>query len=115
MLSLSSDGRTCSPNRIARMPMGTFTRNTQCQLATAVIIPPMNGPRVYPVALASVITPRLSPRMREGMSFTQIIGAVDAIMAAPTPWTALNASSMPKLSDRPHMSDPTVKTANPAT
>ena len=98
----------------ATMPTGTLMKKTQCQERVSASTPPSAGPIAAPMDEPRSPTPRPKLVMCNGRNFTLSITEDAASIDAPTPWTALAASSTTMSSDSPHASDARLNTRKPA-
>ena len=100
---------------IATIPMGTLMKNTRFQDISSDSTPPMAGPMAPPTAIPSTPMDMAKAAMDLGRNLTQSMKAETASMAAPTPCTALKASSSGSVVESPQSRELTVKIAMPPT
>ena len=76
---------------------GTFTRNSQCQLSSLRMRPPMTGPRMGPRATGTVTTAIILPMpfMRPPAACTASDCMSGNMIPAPRPWITRNAMRLP--------------------
>ena len=95
------------------MPIGTLTQNTQCQSRPWVTAPPMSGPAATPRPEMPPHRPTAAPRRSTGIAVVTSVRPTGASTAAPSPWTARNAMSRPRVGASAQAALDAVKTASP--
>ncbi len=109
-----SAGRTRAAHSIAKIPTGRLTRKIARHVPTSVRMPPSAGPRLRPIATLTALRPSAFPRSPGPKVRAMIAGPIAISAAAPTPWTALEATSATGPGAAPQRTLATVKIAKPA-
>ena len=78
----------------ARIAKGTFTRNTHRQSRASVRTPPTSGPRAVPTVETKTTAPIARGRTSSSKAFPTTAMLVGKRVAAPTPWSTRQATSM---------------------
>ena len=89
--------RVSSSNGSTAMPMGTLIQKIHCQDAASVTAPPMTGPSAAPRPAVAPQRPSAMPRRCGGVTLAMSVTVSGVTIAAPTPWTARAAISVPML------------------
>ena len=114
LVLLSRDSSTpSSVTTIARTPIGTLIQNTADQSAFSTSSPPSSGPIASPSPEIPAHTPIAAGSRFGGNVATRIESDSGFISAAPVPWIARAATSIPELVDSAHAADEAVKIARP--
>lgn len=92
--------------------IGTFTRNSHCQLSELRMTPPMMGPRIGPIASG-----RLTVAMSFGLAFppdarTARVCSSGKIRPAANPWSTRKAIRLVSFQASEHSTDPTTKSTS---
>ena len=96
------------------MPIGTLTHSTHSQLSHSVSMPPSSTPTAPPEPATAPHTPIALLRSGPSAKVTvRIDSAAGETIAAPSPWAARAAMSMPSLVENPPTSEATLNTTSP--
>ena len=93
--------------------MGTLTKKIQCHDRFSIITPPSVGPVTMPMETMEPAIPRARPRSCGGNASVTRARPSARISAAPMPCSTRKPMSQPTDGDKPHNSEPTVKTTKP--
>ncbi len=98
----SRDSRTAnSAITIAPAATGRFRKKIDCQLTLWTRKPPTTGPMARAIAETPAHVPIAFPRSAGGNALVMIDSVAGIISAAPTPWTARQATSHVSLGANP--------------
>ena len=88
-------GRNSSDPSTASAPIGTLIQKTQCQSRPCTTAPPTSGPPATARPPRPPQMPTMAPRLAAGNDEARMVSASGVIAAAPIPWTARAAMSVP--------------------
>ena len=95
-------------------PIGTLTMKIHCQPRESTSTPPASGPTRVATPAVAPHTLIATPRRCGGKMRVMVDRVCGVSSAAPMPCRTRAAISIPIDPDRPHHSEATVNTANPA-
>ena len=101
-------------SRKAPTPTGTFTKKIHSQPRYLVRIPPASTPTAAP---EPPIAPQIPSALFRSAPSSKVVVTIESaageMIAAPMPWTALDAIRIPDDQARPQKNEATVKTTTP--
>ena len=100
---------------ISARPIGTLSQKIHCHEMPSITAPPISGPSATPSPLTPDQTPSARPRRSAGTAVESSVRLSGAMIAAPRPWTARAAISVPVLGASAAAADAAVNSASPAT
>jgi len=103
-----------SSGGIASSPIGTLIQKIHCHAIPCVIAPPTTGPTVAASPVTPPYTPSAHPRRSGGNAAFSSASASGMTSAAPAPWTARAAISVPTEGASAHATEARLNNASPA-
>ena len=100
-------------NGIASRPIGTFTQKIHCHSIPCTIAPLTIGPSATAIPVTALNMPIAVPRFSGGNAAVSSASASGRMNAAPAPWTARAAISMPTLELSAHAAEAAENSAEP--
>ncbi|OPY34684.1 MAG: hypothetical protein A4E32_00159 [Methanomassiliicoccales archaeon PtaU1.Bin124] len=97
------------------IPIGTFTKNTQCHERNDVSRPPSTGPMTDANEDIDTMMARAFVRSFSGKNPNTMAASIAPNMAEPNPWKALQPINSQMPPERPHISELRAKTMKPVT